>query len=222
MNQTEADSTPKDSDKPLGFMGFIGCMGLLAFSVCLAVIGSILNGWALSVPWGWFVVPTFNLPDLGIVHAFGLSMVINLFLRPTLQRQRIQEEDIRFRCPCARLRSAQSIYISLSGMDCASLHVKADGATGLHSRSSVRATAQGRVRTINAILGPFGQQQRQLRQKSDPGFLVEFHYGMSVETLHQFIRMIPQLTNEFRHARPLRVRFRAFTRRGATRVSGRI
>ena len=82
MNQTEADSTPKDSDKPLGFMGFIGCMGLLAFSVCLAVIGSILNGWALSVPWGWFVVPTFNLPDLGIVHAFGLSMVINLFFVP--------------------------------------------------------------------------------------------------------------------------------------------
>jgi len=80
MNEIEVDSTPKDPDKPGGFVRFMGCMGLLAFLVCISVIASILNGWALSVLWGWFVVPTFALPNLGIVQAIGLSMVINLFL----------------------------------------------------------------------------------------------------------------------------------------------
>jgi hypothetical protein len=39
-------------------------------------IASILNGWALSVLWGWFFVPTLGLPELGIVQAIGIAMVV--------------------------------------------------------------------------------------------------------------------------------------------------
>ena len=41
------------------------------------VVGSVFNGYVLSVTWGWFVVPTFGVPKLSIVAAIGLAMVIN-------------------------------------------------------------------------------------------------------------------------------------------------
>lgn len=43
----------------------------------LMVISSIFNGYALSVLWGWFVVPVFHLPELSIVPAIGIAMVVS-------------------------------------------------------------------------------------------------------------------------------------------------
>lgn len=46
------------------------------FSVlfCLTAV-TILKGWALSVVWAWFIVPTFALPALTIPQAIGISIV---------------------------------------------------------------------------------------------------------------------------------------------------
>lgn len=41
----------------------------------LIVISSILNGWALSILWGWFFVPVLGLPPIGITQAIGIAMV---------------------------------------------------------------------------------------------------------------------------------------------------
>ena len=51
----------------LTIVGFIGMM----------IVSSIFNGYALSVLWGWFVVPTFGLPELTIAPAIGLAMVVS-------------------------------------------------------------------------------------------------------------------------------------------------
>jgi hypothetical protein len=36
------------------------------------------EGYALSVLWGWFVVPMFGLPALSIPFAMGLALVVGL------------------------------------------------------------------------------------------------------------------------------------------------
>ena len=45
--------------------------------VCLlTAIIAILNGYVLSVLWGWFMAPIFGLPNLSIVSAIGVTIVI--------------------------------------------------------------------------------------------------------------------------------------------------
>lgn len=62
-----------DSEKVLS------CLGLLAGLVGVIIVASILNGWAISVLWLWFVAPLFGLPVLTIPQAIGLSLVIGMF-----------------------------------------------------------------------------------------------------------------------------------------------
>lgn len=54
----------------------LACVGLFVLVVASVVGGSIMNGWALSVLWGWFVVPLFNMPPLSIATAIGFSLVV--------------------------------------------------------------------------------------------------------------------------------------------------
>ena len=61
-----------------------GCVGIFAGFIIATTIGTFVNGWALSMLWGWFVVPTFQMPDLRIVEAIGLAMIVS-FLTATRQ-----------------------------------------------------------------------------------------------------------------------------------------
>jgi hypothetical protein len=54
------------------------CLAALLVPILL-VASSLLRGWALSVLWGWFVVPFFHLPPLSIVLAIGLGLVVGMF-----------------------------------------------------------------------------------------------------------------------------------------------
>lgn len=49
-------------------------LGLFA----LIPVGMFLNALALSVLWGWFVVP-LGVVSIGKAHAFGLAVLVNLF-----------------------------------------------------------------------------------------------------------------------------------------------
>ena len=51
-------------------------LALLAILLVL-VVSSIANGFVLSVLWGWFVVPLFEVPSLTITQAIGFSMVVS-------------------------------------------------------------------------------------------------------------------------------------------------
>ena len=44
---------------------------------------AVLNGWVLTKMWGWFIVPTFDVPMLGIVPAIGLSIIASYFTTDT-------------------------------------------------------------------------------------------------------------------------------------------
>ena len=56
-----------------------GCFWLGGGFIVVIVLSVIMNGWAISTLWAWFVVPIFALPTLGIAQAIGLSCLVGLF-----------------------------------------------------------------------------------------------------------------------------------------------
>ena len=53
---------------------YIGCIAA-ALALAIAPFTYILNGWALTILWRWFVVPTFGAPRLSIPVAIGISII---------------------------------------------------------------------------------------------------------------------------------------------------
>jgi hypothetical protein len=53
---------------------------------------SILHGWALTMLWRWFVVPTFHVAQLGIVPAIGLGLVVAMFM-PNIPSQNDEKDE---------------------------------------------------------------------------------------------------------------------------------
>ncbi len=60
-------------------METIGKVTLFAIGIILSVL---YHGYALSVIWGWFFVPTFGLAPLNIPAAIGISLVISHMTTP--------------------------------------------------------------------------------------------------------------------------------------------
>jgi hypothetical protein len=50
---------------------------VLVLFLSFAILTYILNGWALSLLWYWFVVP-FGIPEIGISWAIGLGILFSL------------------------------------------------------------------------------------------------------------------------------------------------
>lgn len=40
---------------------------------------AVWEGYAISVLWGWFVVPVFHAPPLHLAQAIGLDLVVSVF-----------------------------------------------------------------------------------------------------------------------------------------------
>lgn len=57
-----------------------GDIGTVAALIVAAVVSCVLNGWALSVLWGWFIIGAFELPKLSISNAIGVSFVVSFLL----------------------------------------------------------------------------------------------------------------------------------------------
>lgn len=57
------------------------CVGWLLIAVLLTPVHWVLDGWVLSILWGWFAVPTFGLPALSIPTAIGLRVILG-YLTP--------------------------------------------------------------------------------------------------------------------------------------------
>lgn len=48
-------------------------VGVFGLTICTA----IWRGWVLSILWGWFAVPIFGLPPLGIAQAIAVAMIVS-------------------------------------------------------------------------------------------------------------------------------------------------
>lgn len=56
-------------------MTFLAVLGIIFGVGLLMIASSIFNGYVLSVLWGWFVVPIFDAPSLGLIPAIGVALV---------------------------------------------------------------------------------------------------------------------------------------------------
>lgn len=54
--------------------------GTIAIIGVITILGAILNGFVISILWGWFMVPIFHLPELSIIPATGISLVVSWFV----------------------------------------------------------------------------------------------------------------------------------------------
>jgi hypothetical protein len=55
----------------------------LASFILVLFLSACLEGWVISLLWGWFMVPTFGLPSLSIPLALGISLVISASRPPS-------------------------------------------------------------------------------------------------------------------------------------------
>lgn len=56
-------------------------VGYIATFIVITFLSVIYSGYALTVLWEWFVVPTFNLPILSIPTAVGLAIIVAYLAR---------------------------------------------------------------------------------------------------------------------------------------------
>lgn len=59
-------------------------IGYVTSFIVVIVFASIWSGYALSVLWAWFIVPTFDLPLLSIPAAIGVSMIVSYMTHQTI------------------------------------------------------------------------------------------------------------------------------------------
>lgn len=50
-------------------------LGYIFATLIVMAIAAPVNGYMISVLWGWFMVPIFNLPVIGVFQAIGLAYV---------------------------------------------------------------------------------------------------------------------------------------------------
>lgn len=64
-------------------------IGYIVTTLTSLVVCSVWSGYALSILWGWFIVPAFSLPSLSVVYAIGLAMVVSFLT----QRADLKKDD---------------------------------------------------------------------------------------------------------------------------------
>ena len=70
-------------------------LAIVGFTVVVPVIiavNAMLNGWVLSMLWGWFMVPTLGLPVLSLAPAIGIALVISYLTHQTIDCESKKKE----------------------------------------------------------------------------------------------------------------------------------
>jgi len=60
---------------------FASCVGWVVAWVGAIVVSTLVDGWALSTVWNWFMPRIFNLISLTFMQSIGVAMVFSLFTR---------------------------------------------------------------------------------------------------------------------------------------------
>lgn len=61
-------------------------VGIILGAIAAVIAAALVRGWALTVLWGWFLVP-YGLPTIGIATAIGISLIVGMFTAHLEQRQ---------------------------------------------------------------------------------------------------------------------------------------
>lgn len=59
----------------------LGAFGVICGVIGFMVLKYFLNGVALQLLWGWFIIPIFHLPPLSLLQAIGVGMVVSFLTK---------------------------------------------------------------------------------------------------------------------------------------------
>jgi len=72
-------------------------LGKFVSIVVLLSLSTIITGFTLSVLWGWFITPTFNVMELTIIQAIGISFTKNYMFFKAFKKQKSDNEKFKFK-----------------------------------------------------------------------------------------------------------------------------
>jgi hypothetical protein len=67
-------------------------IGYIVITLIASAIGSIWSGYALTVLWGWFIVPAFDLAQIAITTAIGINVIITLLTVKLMDNAKQEKE----------------------------------------------------------------------------------------------------------------------------------
>lgn len=70
-----------------------GCFVVTIGYVAALILAAIMKGWALSVMWGWFIVPLFKLPAMSIPQAIGIGMIVSYLTNQSQSKEDVQDKS---------------------------------------------------------------------------------------------------------------------------------
>ena len=71
-----------------------GCLGQIVVLIMTTSLAVIVNGMVVSILWGWFVTPLFDLPVPPLASIIGLVIFMRYTLRPISMET--EKEDTTF------------------------------------------------------------------------------------------------------------------------------
>jgi len=74
-------------------MAAAAILGIGMFFVVILLIGVILNGWAFTTLWNWFIASLFAVPELSIAEGMGVALVVAFITQSVKVKEIIDDED---------------------------------------------------------------------------------------------------------------------------------
>ena len=68
-------------------------IGLVVLMGLEVILGYIVSGLVLSIMWDWFMVPTFEVPEISILEAIGITLIVDLLIRNVATRGSVDKES---------------------------------------------------------------------------------------------------------------------------------
>ncbi|MBI2626116.1 MAG: hypothetical protein HYW69_00810 [Candidatus Nealsonbacteria bacterium] len=76
------------------FIGVVAIIiGIGALTALLVAVSAVWKGFVLLMLWKWFIVPIFGLPELPLVAAIGVGMVISFLTYQQIESKSNEDED---------------------------------------------------------------------------------------------------------------------------------
>ena len=80
-------------------MFFVVFLSISLITTIMIVFSSLLNGYVLSLLWGWILVPTFHLPAISVMEGIGIALIVGFLTyqdTTDLQKEKEQSEAKTF------------------------------------------------------------------------------------------------------------------------------
>ena len=73
---------------------FLLILTIILGTIVFIALGAIIEGWVLTILWGWFMVPLFHLPELSLLFGIGLALIVSFIAKqPQILSKAVAEEQ---------------------------------------------------------------------------------------------------------------------------------